>query len=34
MTLLTGGAGADTFYKGEGDIITDFQKGIDTIFIV
>ena len=32
--VLTGGLGADTFYKGAGDIITDFQHGIDTVFIV
>jgi Ca2+-binding RTX toxin-like protein len=32
--VLTGGLGADTFYKDAGDIITDFQHGIDTVFIV
>jgi serralysin len=31
--VLTGGLGADTFYKGDGDIITDFQHGIDTLIV-
>lgn len=31
---LTGGAGADIFYATQGDLITDFQQGVDTLFWV
>lgn len=32
VDTLTGGTGADTFYVQAGDIITDFQQGVDIAF--
>jgi hypothetical protein len=32
--VMVGGQGADEFHVGLGDIVADFQQGIDTIFIV